>query len=166
MLVVVFLHGTTIMHAAGVGQSRETRVRQSVMRDPTVTDYSNYVPIGRAVEKLRVWAGRHVEIAYLSSHRDPSAIEADRAVLERWAFPLGPVLFRMGDESYADVIARAGPDVLVEDDCESIGGRREVASTHLAPELAARVHSIVVREFGGIDHLPDDPRDLLTTGET
>jgi hypothetical protein len=27
---------------------------------------------------------------------------------------------------------------------------------HLRPELKAKIRSIVVEEFGGIDHLPDD----------
>lgn len=31
---------------------------------------------------------------------------------------------------------------------------------HLRADLKARIVSIVVTEFGGIDHLPDDSRDL------
>ena len=48
------------------------------------------------------------------------------------------------------------PDVLVEDDCESIGGEVEMTYPHIRPELKPRIKSVVVREFGGIDHLPDD----------
>jgi hypothetical protein len=159
---MVFLHGTTIMHAAGVDQPREVRVRQSQERDPSVTDYPNYVPIGHAAEKLEAWASGGAEIVYLSSHRDSLGIVADRVVLDRWAFPPGDILWRGESESYADVVARAAPDVLVEDDCESIGGRGETASAHLSPEVAKKVRSLVIREFEGIDHLPDDPRRLAT----
>jgi len=160
--VMVFLHGTTLMHAAGVGQPREVRVRQSKERDPSVTDFANYVPIGNAAEKVGAWAAKGAEIVYLSSLRNSLDVVADRVVLNRWAFPTGDILWRGEDESYADVVARAGPDVLVEDDCESIGGRGETASAHLSPEVAKKVHSLVVNEFGGIDHLPDDPRRLVT----
>jgi hypothetical protein len=160
--VMVFLHGTTIMHAAGVDQRREVRVRQSKEHDPSVTDYSSYVPIGHAAEKLETWASRGAEIVYLSSHRDSLDVVADRVVLDRWAFPPGDILWRGESESYADVVARAAPDVLIEDDCESIGGREEIASAHLSPEVAKKVRSVVIREFEGIDHLPDDLRNLVT----
>jgi hypothetical protein len=159
---MVFLHGTTIMHAAGADQPREVRVRQSKARDPSVTDFANYVPVGNAAEKLGAWAIKGADLLYLSSHRDSLDVAADRAVIGRWAFPPGDVLWRGKGETYADVVARASPDVLVEDDCESIGGREETASAHLSPEVSARVHSIVVKEFGGIDDLPDDPERLLT----
>jgi len=159
---MVFLHGTTLMHPSGVNEPREVRVRQSRDRDPSVTDFANYVPIGDAAEKLEAWAAKGAEIVYLSSHRNSLDLVADRAVISQWAFPPGEVLWREAEESYADVVARAAPDILVEDDCESIGGRREAASTDLPPELAKRVRSLVVKEFGGIDHLPDDPAHLLT----
>ena len=32
---------------------------------------------------------------------------------------------------------------------------------HLCPELKANVKSIVVKEFGGLDHLPDDVSLLM-----
>ena len=49
------------------------------------------------------------------------------------------------------------PDILIEDDCESIGGEREMVYPRLSLAIKRRVKSIVVKEFGGIDHLPDDP---------
>jgi hypothetical protein len=48
------------------------------------------------------------------------------------------------------------PGILIEDDCESIGGEPEMTFPQLQPELQASITSIVVKEFGGIDHLPDD----------
>jgi hypothetical protein len=162
MRVMVFLHGTTLMHAAGVDQSREVRVRQSREHDPSVKDFANYVPIGSASEKVGAWAAKGAEIVYLSSQRDSLGVVADRVVLSRWAFPPGEVFWRGEEESYAEVVGRAAPDLLVEDDCESIGGRGATASARLPPELAKKVRSLVVKEFGGIDHLPDDPARLVT----
>jgi hypothetical protein len=127
-------------------------------------DFANYVPIGNAAVKLRAWAAKGAEIVYLSSHRNSLDVVADRVVLSRWAFPSGDILWRAQNESYAEVVARAAPDVLVEDDCESIGGRGETASAHLSAEAARKVHRLVVNEFGGIDHLPDDPKRLTAQG--
>ena len=47
-------------------------------------------------------------------------------------------------------------DVLIEDDCESIGGQAEMTITYVSPEKKKQIKSIPVPEFGGIDHLPDD----------
>jgi hypothetical protein len=52
------------------------------------------------------------------------------------------------------------PDVVVEDDCESIGAE-QMAHRQLSPELRARIVNVVVPEFGGLAHLPDDPQELL-----
>ena len=53
-------------------------------------------------------------------------------------------------------------DVLIEDDCESINGSGEITYPQIRPELRARITSIIVPEFGGIDHLPDSLEALLT----
>jgi hypothetical protein len=160
--LLVFLHGTTIMHTSAAGQPRTERVRQVTANEPSVRDVAGYVPVDGAVAKLRAWAERGAEIAYLSSHRSPENVDADRGVLRRWSFPVGPILFRSPGESYGDVAGRLRPDVLIEDDCESIGGVEQTVVAQLAPILRQRVTSIVVPEFGGIDHLPDDPERLTT----
>ena len=53
------------------------------------------------------------------------------------------------------------PDVLIEDDCESIGGKDEMTITHVKPDLKKKIKSIVVKEFSGLDHLPDKISALL-----
>src|SRR5262249_3611841 len=141
---------------SGLGQTREERVRQSQDREPSVLDYSAYVPIGDAPMKLRTWRALGGDILYLSSHRRPERVAADQAVLSRYGFPAGPLLFRAGDETYADVAARTAPDVLIEDDCESIGGAAQMVFACAPTEPETAVTAIVVREFGGIDALPDD----------
>jgi hypothetical protein len=159
MRLAVFLHGTIIMHASGVGCTREERVAQ-VRRDPSVHAYADYVPIGEAVAKLQCWHEQGAQIVYLSSHRDPQDVAKDELVLRRYAFPPGAVLFRQGGDTYGAVAERARPDVLIEDDCESIGGLSQMTYPHLPPEARQRIAVIVVREFEGIDHLPDDVSQL------
>ncbi len=161
MKILVFLHGTTIMHRGAVGHSREERVQQVITGEESVHDYEMYVPVGNAVEKLHRWHNQGAEIIYLSSHHNPINVEKDRAVLNRYSFPHGEVLFRQDRQAYKDVAEVVLPDVLIEDDCESIGGEAQMVYPHIAPALQQKITSIVVREFEGIDHLPDAIADLL-----
>ena len=89
-------------------------------------------------------------------------VETDQAVLRNHSFPEGQALFRRRDEQYHDVAERVLPDILIEDDCESIGGEKEMTYPHIKPELKAGIKSIVVKEFGGIDHLPEDLTELMS----
>ena len=51
--------------------------------------------------------------------------------------------------------------LLIEDDCESIGGEKEMTYPHITPELRTRITPIVIKEFSGLDHLPDELSALL-----
>ena len=121
MRLLVFLHGTVLMHAGAVGVTRAGRVAQVRSGHPTVGDYAEYVPVGDAVAKLRRWRDAGATVDYLSSHRDPSDVALDSIVLRTHGFPAGRVLARGPGESYGDVAGHEAPDVLIEDDCESIG---------------------------------------------
>ncbi|HET7421282.1 MAG TPA: hypothetical protein VFL27_12975 [Candidatus Dormibacteraeota bacterium] len=160
--MLVFLHGTTIMHPSAIGRTRAERVEQ-VRRaeDPGLRDYGSYVPVGDAVAKLRRWQDQGAEIVYLSSHRNPDDVALDASVLERFGFPQGRILARRRGESYGDIAGREMPDLLIEDDCESTGAS-EITFPQIAPELRARITSIIVPEFGGLDHLPDALSELLS----
>lgn len=161
MKIMLFLQGTLIMHRSGAGVSREGRVSQVVKDEQSVQDYASYVPVGNSVEKLREWKRQGAEILYLSSHRTIKDVDKDRGILERYGFPDGEVLFCKKGERYKDLAERVVPDVLIEDDCESIGGEMEMVFPHIRQEIKNRVKSIVVREFEGIDHLPDSVSALL-----
>jgi hypothetical protein len=161
MKIMVFLHGTAIMHKNAIGRSREERVRQVLDSDESLHDFAAYVPVGDAPRKLRAWNQDGAEIVYLSSHHDVDDVEMDQAVLRAYGFPDGPVFFRHGSEQYHDVAERVLPDILIEDDCESIGGEQEMTYPYIKPELKAKVKGIVVKEFGGVDHLPDDTSALM-----
>ena len=159
---MVFLHGTVIMHRGGLNRTAEERSRQVEENEPSVDQYADYVPIGKANDKLNQWAGQGAEMVYLSSHQNQVDVKKDLEVLSRYNFPGGPVLYRRGEESYADVVQRVMPDILIEDDCQSIGGEAEMTCPHISQEKKKFIQSIVVREFSGIDHLPDDLDELIT----
>lgn len=152
------------MHPSGLGRTREERVAQvRTGTEPALHDYAAYVPIAGAVSKLGRWHEAGARIAYLSSHRTAEDVAKDAVVLRKHGFPPGRVLARERGESYGEVVGRELPDVLIEDDCESIG-KGEIAYPQVRSDLGARIKSIVVPEFGGIDHLPDDPEELRTFG--
>lgn len=159
----MFLHGTTIMHAAGLGRARTERVRQVLDAHPTVADFASYVPIENAPQTLAEWVRQGAEIVYLSSHRRPEGVAADRLVLRRYGFPTGAVVFRTREESYADVVARVAPDVIVEDDCESIGGTAQMTHPRLPAPFQDDVVSVVVPEFGGIDSVAERVSEIMRT---
>ena len=155
MKILVFLHGTIIMHEGADGKTREERVRQVIDGETSVRDYASYIPVGDAVQKLKSWESQGAEILYLSSHKEMTGIGEDRSVLEKYDFPQGKIFYRREDKSYGDIAERIIPDVLIEDDCESIGGEREMTIASVNPEIKERIKSIIVPEFGGIDHLPE-----------
>ena len=161
MKIMIFTEGTIIMHKSGVGQSREQRVRQVKDGDPSIHDYPSYVPIGDAVKKLLLWKNQGAGIVYLTSRRDDQEVNDIQAVLHRWGFPHGELAYRRAGEEYKDIAERILPDVLIEDDCESIGGTEEMTVTHMNPRLKAKIISLPVREFGGIDHLENDVSMIL-----
>lgn len=150
------------MHAAALGRTRDERVRQVFDQDESLYDFAAYVPVDNAVKKLQAWRRQGAEIVYLSSHKRDADIEIDKAVLRNHDFPDGQVFFRSSGEQYSDVVERVLPDILIEDDCESIGRENEMTYPHIMPQAKAKVKSIVVKEFGGIDHLPDDGADLMS----
>ena len=137
---MVFLHGTTISEEKGVD-----------------------LPIGQASKKLRAWRDQGAEIVYLPHRRKIEDIEKETLALAKHGFPKGPIFCRGIGEEYRDVAERILPDMIIEDDCKSIGGEREMTHLHVRPEIRTRIKSIVVQEGFGIDDLPDDLASLHTT---
>ncbi len=161
MRILVFTEGTILMHASAVGLSRDEIVDQvqGGQAGASVSDHASYLPVGGAVDKLQTWKRQGAKIAYLTSRTKPKEIDDIRNVLKRYDFPRGELFFRQEGERYENVAERILPDLLIEDDCESIGGEVEMISPHIKLELRERIKAVAVREFGGIDHLPDDIAD-------
>ncbi len=116
--------------------------------------------VGNAAMKLIDWKKHGATIVYLSSKRRDGTLDKVRRALKEGGAPEGELLFRRGKEHYGEVAEKASPDIIVEDDCKSIGGEAEMTYPKLRRELQARVKSVVVQEWAGIDHLPDDPEAL------
>ena len=161
MRILIFTEGTIIMHKGAIGHSQEEIVKQVENEQGSVHDYKSYVPIDDAVKKLHSWKKDGAEILYLTSRRKPKEIEDIKQVLKKHNFPDGQLLFRRKSEEYKDVAERVVPNVLVEDDCESIGGIDEMTITHVKPEIEKKIKSIPIKEFGGIDHLPNKISALM-----
>ncbi|MFH1420378.1 MAG: hypothetical protein ABIG30_00210 [Candidatus Aenigmatarchaeota archaeon] len=162
MRILVFTEGTIIMHKSALGHKREDIVKQVEKEQNSSHDYKSYVPIGESVKKLTALKNDGAEILYLTSRIKSGEIKQIKSVLKKHGFPDGELLFRHKGEEYKDVAERAVPDVLIEDDCESIGGADEMTITHVKTKIRNKIKSIVVREFGGIDHLPDDIDGLMS----
>ena len=146
MKIMVFLHGTATKPAKW---------------DLTGQVFSKYEPTGKAVAKLTGWANQGAQICYLTSHQNANMVPVDQRVLDKYDFPQGEIYWRQNGEAYKDVAERVRPDVLIEDDCESIGGEAEMTYPHIREYLKPKIKSIVVKEFQGIDHLPEKLQDLL-----
>ncbi|MEM4359517.1 MAG: hypothetical protein QXT45_03230 [Candidatus Bilamarchaeaceae archaeon] len=135
MKILVFLHDTTIMHKNAIGHTREEIVKQIKDKEKSVHDYKSYVPIRKAVKKLQNWKNDGAEILYLSYHETAEDVEKDKFVLKKYGFPDGQVFFSQRGEQYNDIVEKIIPDISIEDDCESIGGKDEMAITHVRPEI-------------------------------
>jgi hypothetical protein len=166
MHILVFTHGTIVMHGEALGVDRAERVRQSQQRVPSVFDLARYIPVDQARDKLWRWHDHGAEIAYLGPSRKPENMARNELIPRQLDFPPGPLHHRGPSETYAEVVERLSPDVFIEDDCESIGGEAEMATPHLSAQARAHIACIVVPEFGGIDHLPDDPAELVAWSQT
>jgi len=143
---MVFLHGTA---------TKPSRT------DPDGHDFANYQPTGNAVAKIKKWVSQGTQICYLTSHKNAAGVTIDQQVLVKYGFPKGEIYWRQNNEAYKDVAERVMPDILIEDDCESIGGEAEMTYPHIREDLKAKIKSIVVKEFQGIDLLPDNLTLLL-----
>lgn len=173
LLILVFLHGTVIVHESAKNKSRDEIIQQIKDQDPSVRNFFNYRPIGQSADKLNNWVRQGASIIYLSSLTknkksrgdelvSEEGLKADEFVLNKYGFPSGVIYHRDENETYADVVKRLDvlPDVIIEDDCESIGGESEMTYVHLDENLKKRIKPIKIKEFSGIDYLPDNLKDL------
>lgn len=158
---MVFLHGTVIMHRNAVNKGRRERVLQVIQKEESVKDYATYVPVGNAVSKLQSWIRQGAEILYLSPHKSIDKIQLDKSILSNYYFPAGRILFRDKGQTYAEIAQAQMPDILIEDNCESIGGKDQMTYTSINHNSSNKIKSIIVHEFGGVDHLPDQLNELM-----
>jgi hypothetical protein len=158
--ILVFLHGTSIMHRNAFGLSRDDIIQQIIDGvDDSISDFASYIPISNVVKKLTTWQNQGAEILYLSSHKSLQNVKKDEIVIKKYDFPKGPIFYRK-EKDWRLPIKEAKPDIIIEDDCESIGGVHQMTYPNLNQEWKSKLISIIVKEFGGIDNLPDDINEL------
>jgi hypothetical protein len=113
-----------------------------------------YISIGRSVQKLQLWHNQGAEIiccTYVRRWRINFILD----VLKENHVPADILCYREKGQSYADVTEEICPDILIEDDCKSIGGVKQMCITYCSEKLKKNICSVVVKEFMGIDNLPD-----------
>lgn len=116
-------------------------------------NHKTYIPIGNAVGIIKRWQQQDMNIVYCTSRKGKQAEEI-AALLLNYGFVGSRLYYRDKGEKYKAIIEAIRPDVLIEDDCKSIGGSWQMCITYVTPEIKRQMKSLVVQEFKGIDSLP------------
>ena len=136
MKIMVFIEGTTF----------KTRFPMFLF-----TKYG-YKPIGNAVEIVNEWKKAGHDI-YLCSYVRKRRYKFIKQIIDFYGMKYTEILCREKGEQYREIVERIRPDILVEDDCKSIGGQKEWCITNVRKELKEGILSIIVPEFKGIDDI-------------
>lgn len=160
MQIAIFTEGTVLMHESAIGHNCDEIVKQVINKNPSVRNYANYASIANAVGKIQNWVNQGIQIVYITSRKKQQEIDEIQNVFNQNNSPKGLLEYRKANEKYKDVVERIMPDILIENDCESIGGQKEMTITFVKPRVKQKIKSIVVKEFQGIDHLPDSINSL------
>lgn len=135
--IMLFTEGTIIMHRSLVH----------------LYDFASYIPIGSCVDLIRQWDEQGAEIIYCTS-RKGKQVPLIVDVLKRNNYCGTKLYYREKGLTYSQIVEEVMPDILIEDDCRSIGGKEQMCIFHVSEECRDRIHSIPIEEFKGIDHLP------------
>ena len=115
-----------------------------------------YAPIKNCISKINKWEKQGFQVVYLTSRKDYSSALEIKNILTQFKFPGSYLYYRTDKEKYKDVVEKLKPVILIEDNCRSIGGKWQMAITFVDHKIKEKIKSIVVREFHGIDELPDN----------
>lgn len=122
-------------------------------------DHKSYIPIGDCAAKIDRWQSQGAEIVYCTSRRGRQAEQIAR-LLKRYGFGGTKLYYRERGQKYKDLVEQIKPQVLIEDDCKSIGGKWQMCITDVTPLLKGQIISVVVPEFKGIDALAERYTDF------
>lgn len=114
-----------------------------------------YKPIGNAVKQVNEWKEQGHEI-YLCSYVRAHRYDFIKRIIDFYGMKYTKILCRKKGEQYSEIVERVKPDVLIEDDCKSIGGQKAWCITNVREEMKAGIYSIIVPEFNGIDDVKID----------
>jgi hypothetical protein len=125
----------------------------------TLYSHRSYIPIGNCVKIIEGWQLQDIDIVYCTSLKKQQAqVIAD--LLKQYGFIGSRLYYRERGQQYKDIVEEVLPDILIEDDCRSIGGSWQMCITHIDKKVKDRIKSVVVKEFKGIDHLPTNLLEL------
>lgn len=125
-------------------------------------NHTSYIPIKNAVAKITSWYKQGFEIMYLTSCKKEKHVGEIKELLIKNQFKGQNLYYRDKRQKYKDIVEEIMPDILIEDDCRSIGGKWQMCITYVKPEIKVGIKSIVVNEFKGIDDLPDKLGEMET----
>jgi len=152
-----------------LAESRASQIKIMVFAEGTILkprsflshfNHRTYLPVGNAVDRISSWNQQGAEIVYCTSRKGKQAEDMARLLL-RCGFEGSKLYYRGKRQKYKDIIEYVRPDILIEDDCRSIGGSWQLCITHVEPEIKNAIQSIIVKEFKGIDHLSSSVQNLL-----
>lgn len=109
-----------------------------------------YKPIGNAIEIVNGWQKQGYEI-YLCSYVRNRRYKFIKQIIDFYGMKYTEILCREKGEQYSEIVEQIKPDILIEDDCKSIGGQKEWCITNVREKIKAGIRSIIVPEFRGID---------------
>ena len=144
-IILIFTEGTILMH-------------KNIFN---IYNFQNYIPIKNSVEKIRSWNEQGFKIKYLSSRKTENEIMCIKNILEKYNFCGNELYFRNKTEEYYNIAEEIMPKILIEDNCKSIGGIKQTAIYKIDETKKIHIKSILVNEFKGIDHLPNNIMELL-----
>jgi ribonucleotide monophosphatase NagD (HAD superfamily) len=113
---------------------------------------TTYIPINNAIETLKKWQEEGYEVIYLTSLKGRRAMKMAQH-LDELGFTGSMVGYRQKNQDYATLIKEELPDILIEDNCLSVGGEQNMCYNLLNDELKKEIKHIVVEEFKGIDDI-------------
>lgn len=123
-------------------------------------NHKSYIPIGNCMDIIKGWQGQGANIVYCTSRKGKQA-EDIANLLIKFGFAGNKLFYRSKGEKYNHIVENIQPNILIEDDCKSIGGAWQMCITHVDSKIKESITSIVVPEFKGIDYLPRKIDELL-----
>ena len=111
-----------------------------------------YVPIGKSIKIINELYDKGNEI-YLCSYVRKNRYAFIKSIMDYYKIKYTKILCREKEEQYNDLVESILPDILIEDDCKSIGGEKECCITNVKEEIKQNIKSIIVEEFKGIDNI-------------
>lgn len=124
---------------------------------PLLFLFTKHGPIGNAVKIVHALHD-HGHAIDLCSYVRRARYHFIKSVVDFYGMKYTAILCRDRGQTYREIVEQLKPNVLIEDDCKSIGGTRACCITNVNEEIKKEIQSIIVPEFTGIDNItiPDE----------